>query len=243
MIRRIRRLPSPALIVASVALVFAVAGGIGYAASKINGKNIRAQSIGAGKLKDHTLTGRQMKSKSIPGGKLKPNTVTGTQVKESTLGQVPSAAQADNATNANHATTADNANNANNANTVGGLHVVNFHQNGAGPLGAEQILNLNGLQLIASCNAGGAVTVTAQTTVNDGEISATATDASSGTVANNFDDSFNVGDNFAVPNPTDTDTIGQLAYTGGNLQTVRLFYNEEDSIGTNNCLFNGYAIG
>jgi hypothetical protein len=128
MIRRIRRLPSPALIVASIALVFAIAGGIGYAASKINGnrlkdhsvagKKLKSHTIGAGKLKDHTLTGRQMKSKSIPGGKLKPDTVTGLQVNESTLGKVPSATQADNAThatNADHATSADNAANAVNA--------------------------------------------------------------------------------------------------------------------------------
>src|SRR6187200_207567 len=242
MIKRIRRLPSPALILASVALVFAAAGGIGYAASKINGKNIKSHSIGAGKLKDRTLTGKQIKSQSIGGGKLKPNSVTGKQVKESTLGKVPLAAQADTATNATNANHANSADTATDAGTVGGLHVVNFHQNGAGPLNAQQILNLNGLQLIASCSAGGVVTVVAQTTVNDGEISATATDASSGTVANNFDDSFNVGDNFTLPDPTDTDTLGQLAYTGGNLQTVRLFYNEEDSIGTNNCLFNGYAI-
>src|SRR5215475_3588017 len=80
MLTRIRRLPSPALIVASIALAFAIAGGIGYAASKINGQNIKAKSIGGGKLKDQTLTGKQMKSKSIGGGKLKPDTVTGNQV-------------------------------------------------------------------------------------------------------------------------------------------------------------------
>jgi len=136
MIKRIRRLPSPALIVASVALVFAVAGGIGYAASKINGKNIRAHSIGAGKLKDRTLTGRQIKGQSVGGGKLKPNTVTGTQVKESTLGKVPSAAQADNAT------TADTANNAN---ALGGL----------GPGGYQHSLDW----AVVSANATGAAVV------------------------------------------------------------------------------------
>jgi hypothetical protein len=132
MIRRIRRLPSPALIVASVALVFAIAGGIGYAATKINGKNIRSQSIGAGKLKDHTLTGRQIKSQSVPGGKLKLNSVNGTRINESTLGQVPSAAQADNAThatNADHAVNADHATSADqatNASTLNGADASNL---------------------------------------------------------------------------------------------------------------------
>jgi hypothetical protein len=148
MIRRIRRLPSPALIVASVALVFAVAGGIGYAASKINGRNIKSESIGAGKIKDHSLTGRQMKSKSIPGGKLKPNTVTGTQVKESTLGQVPNAAHADSATNADTAS---------NANALGGV----------GPGGYQHSLDW----AVVSANATGAAPVRGNAT-SAGRISA-----------------------------------------------------------------------
>ena len=57
--------------------LFVAAGGPTYAASKINGKNI--------------------KTRSIAGSKLKNDTVTGKQVKESTLGTVPKAASADNA--------------------------------------------------------------------------------------------------------------------------------------------------
>jgi hypothetical protein len=158
MITRIRRLPSPALIVASVALVFAIAGGIGYAASKISGsrlkdhsvagKKLKGHTIGAGKLKDHTLTGRQMKSKSIPGGKLKPDTVTGLQVNESTLGKVPSAAQADNATNANT---------ANNANALGGV----------GPGGYQHALDW----AVVSANATGAAVARGNAT-SAGRISA-----------------------------------------------------------------------
>jgi hypothetical protein len=37
--------------------------------------------------------------------------------------------------------------------------------------------------------------------------------------------------------------IGDGAYTGGDLRTVRFFWNEEDEIGSNDCLLNGYAIG
>jgi hypothetical protein len=83
-----RRRISPALVVSILALVLAVAGGA-YAAGKISGSNL--------------------KNRSVAGKKLKKNTVTGTEVKESRLGQVPSAALADNATNADHATSADNA--------------------------------------------------------------------------------------------------------------------------------------
>jgi hypothetical protein len=51
--------PSPAMVVALVALVAAL-GGTAYAAGKINGNSIQKQSIGAGKLKKKTLTGYQI---------------------------------------------------------------------------------------------------------------------------------------------------------------------------------------
>jgi hypothetical protein len=62
--------PSPAMVVAMLAL-FVALGGSGYAAVQLNVKTI--------------------KNGSIPGKKLKRNTVTGKQVKESTLATVPRA--------------------------------------------------------------------------------------------------------------------------------------------------------
>src|ERR1700753_3690617 len=54
-----RRRPSPAMIVALIALVVAL-GGTAYAAGQINGNSIQKQSIGGGKLKKKTLTGYQV---------------------------------------------------------------------------------------------------------------------------------------------------------------------------------------
>jgi hypothetical protein len=68
-----RRRPSPALVVALVALFVALAGS-GYAAVKLNGS--------------------QLVNRSVTGVKLKKNTVTGTEVKETSLGTVPSAVNA-----------------------------------------------------------------------------------------------------------------------------------------------------
>lgn len=53
------RRPSPSMIVAIVALVVAL-GGTAYAAGSINGGAIQKQSIGAGKIKQKTLTGFQI---------------------------------------------------------------------------------------------------------------------------------------------------------------------------------------
>ena len=104
--QRLWRLPSPAMMVALIALFVALGGSV-YAATQINGSSI--------------------KKGSIPGNRLKNDTVTGTQVKESTLATVPSATDALNAshaataTNATNATNATKATTADNANALGGL--------------------------------------------------------------------------------------------------------------------------
>src|SRR4051794_41919228 len=69
------RRPSPAMMVAVIALIVALAG-TAYAAQRINGGAIIKQSIG--------------------GGKMKKNTLSGFQIKTSKLGTVPSAKRATN---------------------------------------------------------------------------------------------------------------------------------------------------
>jgi hypothetical protein len=71
--------PSPAFVLAALALMVAL-GGSAYAVSQIDGK---------------TLVDR-----SVAGKKLKKNTVTGVEVNESKLAKVPRAANADHANNA-----------------------------------------------------------------------------------------------------------------------------------------------
>ena len=58
------RAPSPAMVVAVVALVVALAGGA-YAAQTINGGAIKKQTIGGGKLKKDTLTGFQINNDKL----------------------------------------------------------------------------------------------------------------------------------------------------------------------------------
>src|ERR1700759_4604350 len=65
MLRKLKgRAPSPAMIVALIALVAAL-GGTAYAAGRINGNAIEKQSIGAGKLKHKTLTGYQINTNKL----------------------------------------------------------------------------------------------------------------------------------------------------------------------------------
>jgi hypothetical protein len=59
-----KRRPSPAMVVAVLALVAAL-GGTAYAAGQINGGAIMKQTIGAGKLKHKTLTGYQINTNKL----------------------------------------------------------------------------------------------------------------------------------------------------------------------------------
>ncbi len=99
---RLRRHLTYANVIASIA-VFLAFGGVGYAATTLNGKRIVNHSIGAGKLKNGTLTSAQVKK----------NSLTGAVIEEASLGAVP---QAQNAVSA---TTAESANSAASAETAG----------------------------------------------------------------------------------------------------------------------------
>lgn len=123
--RRGMRLPSPAMVVAALAL-FVALGGTVYAAKKkarIDGKAVKVKS----------LPGNRVKLRSIPANRLKPGVfstlsaqagpITGAEIDELSLGQVPEAAHAasaDTAQSATDAQTAVNAVNAVNAQTVNG---------------------------------------------------------------------------------------------------------------------------
>jgi hypothetical protein len=76
--------PSPAMVVALIAL-FVALGGSGYAATKFNPKVI----------KNNTVPGKKLKNNSLPGQKLRNNSVTGRKINEATMLTVPSATNAE----------------------------------------------------------------------------------------------------------------------------------------------------
>ncbi|HWI21174.1 MAG TPA: hypothetical protein VNT22_01020 [Baekduia sp.] len=204
--------------VACVAL-FAAAGGPSYAASKINGKNI--------------------KKKSIPGSALKANTLTGAQIKESTLGIVPKAASADSATNATNAT---NASTAGSVNGVSTKKIAFFAANGTG---ATTIYSGGGITLTAACTAGDIV-LTATTSKDNAVLHWGALGTAGGTT--NFADGNGTAGNgtgvvgedddfdIAVPrNVTFDDShIGQLNYSApdGAIASIQLMSEEAGGIST-----------
>ena len=107
------RRPSASLVIACLAL-FVALGGVGYAAA----------TIGSAAIVDNSIRSKDVHNNDLRGKDVRANTLKGADVDESSLGKVPSAANADSAATAAHATNADSATNASqaaNADTVGGV--------------------------------------------------------------------------------------------------------------------------
>lgn len=132
--------------VVSTLCLFALLGGIGYAAAKIP-----KDSVGS----------RQIKDGSVKGVDVRDDGLTGADIAEGSLGKVDSASQADSAASAQSADQADAA---------GSVDGVGFASIDAEfPLNQPPttVLDLGGLQLKATCTIIDGVTVRADTTVND----------------------------------------------------------------------------
>ncbi len=109
----------PALVVAGIALLAALAGTV-YAAARIDGHSIKAKSLPGNRLALGSVPGNRLKPGAIAGSQIAPGSITGSQIDSATLGQVPTAVHADNADSARDAGTALVAVSAVNAGTVNG---------------------------------------------------------------------------------------------------------------------------
>jgi hypothetical protein len=147
--RQLRHRPSPAMVVALIALFVAMGGGA-YAAFKLP-KN----SVGTPQLKKNAVTGRKIKANAVSSSKVANNSLTGNDIRESSLGKVPSAVSADNAGHASSADNATKATNAANADTVGGHQVKTFFVKGGSNTGPSTVLSVDGFVIRAGCNATG----------------------------------------------------------------------------------------
>ncbi len=110
--------PSPAMLVACLALIVAVGGGTLAVAKKGGGKKIN---------------GAKLKKRSVPAGKLKKHTITGNEVNLNKLGKVPSAKAADTAGSATSATSATSAGVAGSLATLSPQTHTKLTSSGSGP--------------------------------------------------------------------------------------------------------------
>jgi hypothetical protein len=105
----LRRRPSPALVIACVAL-FVSLGGVSYGVATgfidsreiqnntIRSKDVRNSTLRTQDIRNNEVRGFDIRNSSIQGRDVAFNTLTGADVEESSLGKVPSATAADSAT-------------------------------------------------------------------------------------------------------------------------------------------------
>jgi hypothetical protein len=142
----LRRLPSPAMVVACIALAVAL-GGTSYAAIKLP-----RNSVGTNQLQKNAVVASKLNARSVGPQKLQNNAVvtravkddqlTGAKIVEATLAKVPSAANADTAANA----------------ALAGGNTVKRFTTIVAPGGADAtVLDLNGLTITLACPGGSVV--------------------------------------------------------------------------------------
>jgi hypothetical protein len=116
----LRRRPSPALVIALIALFISLSGvAYGVATGSIDSREIKNNDVRSGDLRNNDIRtkdlrnnevrGLDIRNSTVQGRDVALNTLTGDDVNESRLGKVPSAASADTAVAATAAASAGNA--------------------------------------------------------------------------------------------------------------------------------------
>jgi hypothetical protein len=110
-VKQIRKRLTYANVMSSIAVFLILGGATALAANQlaknsVGTKQLKKNAVVTAKIKKNAITAAKIKKNAIITAKIKKGAVTGAKVKLSSLGTVPSAANADNATNAVHAATA-----------------------------------------------------------------------------------------------------------------------------------------
>jgi hypothetical protein len=228
-----KRLPSPAMVVACIALAVAL-GGTSYAAIKlprnsVGTKQLQKNAVVATKLSARSVGPQKLQNNAVTTRTVKDNQLTGAKIVESSLEKVPSAVAADT---------------AGNANAVGGYVVRRFASTVA-PNGPDAtVLSLNGLVITMSC-PGGAVALRANN--GAGEAAQLRFDGFAGNTGTGFagGSSDFAGTTNANLNGDANRGSGSAYYVRANGTGVTALYGwREDALGSSSaCRVFGQAIG
>lgn len=185
------RRPSPAMVVAFVALVAAVGG----TATALPGTG----TVDSGDLRKGAVKRADIAKNAVNGAKVANGSITGSDVKESTLGKV------------------GRAETANIAGSVGGVTFRPFRYANDGTGAEEQILEFGGLTIAASCSFD-VLSLTAGSKVPDAELggyTVEADDPSDPTGPQNeaYDVDFDPGDAVNLVPDDEDEEVGELRYS------------------------------
>ena len=188
----LRRRPSPALVIALIAL-FVSLSGVSYGVAtgfidsreiknnEVRSLDIRNNQIRTRDLRNNEVRGIDIRNSTVQSRDIALNAVTGEDVKEDTLQKVPSALMADTATSATS------------ANSVSTLKVISVRtvNEGADPV----VLASHGpLTLSGECATGAVARLTIATTEDNSSAAADGTGVDSQQAELNTADTFNAGE-------------------------------------------------
>jgi hypothetical protein len=212
----LRRRPSPALVIACIALFLSL-GGVSYglATGSIDSRELKNNSIASGDVRNNTLRtfdirnnevrGFDIRNSTVQGRDVAFDTLTGADVEEASLGKVPSATAADSA-----ATAA----------TVGGLRVEKFFAKPPPSTPATAILRTGNLVVEGGCTAAGNAVLQLDQVAGTPATNVAVSRTGSADVAD-FEASPSLGADFdlvgAAPSAAGTAT---LSTTGGTVVTI-----------------------
>jgi hypothetical protein len=200
--RVLRRRPSPALVIAGIAL-FVSLGGVSYglATGSVDSRELKNNTVRSKDLRNNGATTRDIRNRTIRGRDVRDNTLTGTQIDESTLGSVPTA---------NTANTAGSADSADSAESFGGMSAQRIASFTLANGQARSLGTFGPFTLSATCTINAANTDTA--TIN------ITTSQNNSVFWGEFEDAdFDVGDTIAWVQATVTPTGTPFADEDGPL--------------------------
>jgi hypothetical protein len=236
-----RRLPSPALLVAGLALVVAL-GGTTYAASalprnSVGARQLKAGSVSAVKLAKGSVTSRQIKDHTIVAADLAKSAIPALTGK---------AATATHADEADHANRADSAARADVAGSVSGANFTTVDYRVGVGTPEQTLISANGLTVTAACDDTGTLLLSLASSTGDAQYALLATDETGNVRGDSFNawpgDAFDVANRLGLPDLT-RETI-HLTYQNpaGKPVLVDLAIDGEAFNGATACYAGGYAV-
>jgi len=233
-----RRLPSPALVVASLALAVAL-GGTTYAATalpknSVGAKQLKSGSVGTVKLATGSVTSRQIKDHTIVAADLAKNAYPALPGKVASAG---------------HADTAGRADTAGHADTAGSVSGATFTTNDyrVGPsTPAAGVLSANGLTISSSCDAAGTLLLSLASATGDAEYALLATDDTGNVRGDSFNawsgEEFDVAARLGLPDLTRESLRLTYQNPSGKPVLVEITIDGDAFNGATSCYAGGYAI-
>jgi hypothetical protein len=233
-----RRLPSPALIVASLALAVAL-GGTTYAATalpknSVGERQLKSGSVSTVKLAEGSVTSRQIKDHTIVAADLAKNAYPGLPGKIASAGHADTAGRADSAT---HADSSDSVS--------GATFTTIDYRAGAGSA-ATAIVSANGFAISASCDAAGTLLLSLASATGDAEYALLATDDTGNVRGDSFNawtgEAFDIAARLGLPDLTRESLRLTYQNPSGKPVLVEISTDGDAFNGAASCYAGGYAI-